>query len=266
MSVVAVPSALVEGFAATWTALAGGRWGTDDIAAGRLVWWEAPDGRVEALPDRMYGLAGATMQQVELRDLPPGVPVNLPPGVSAAEATVHSIGHQLVAGDRATAWASLRRVGRQGVRKARRTGCEVLAEVSDQDYLRVAAAKASRLDGRPPHPDLLPALRSVFGPAAVALVGVAVDGLVVSCVVTVSVEAYGMLIDGASDGSHWDRNPNNLAVWEAVGGLLDRGCERVDYGFSPPGAGDLRFKDHLGGREVPLYRVTRASERRRLPA
>lgn len=255
MTVVAVPAALVEGFAQTWTALAGGGWQSQQTDVGRLVWWTAPDGRREALPDRMYGLADATTAEISSADLPGDLPVNLPPGATAVGASVHCVGHQLVAADREAAWASLRRVGRQGVRKAQRTGCALVSDVTDADYLRVASAKAARLGGRPPHPGLLPALRGVFGPDALGVVGVAVDDVVISCVLWLAVDGYGMLVDGASDGTHWDRNPNNLAVWEAVAGLVSAGCGRVDYGFSPPGAGDLRFKDHMGGREVLLYRL-----------
>ena len=88
-----------------------------------------------------------------------------------------------------------------------------------------------------------------------ALTGAEVDGQVASAVLSVHVDGYGMLVDGASDRAHWDKNPNNLVVWTAVGALIDAGCARIDYGFSAPGAGDLRFKDHMGGREIALYRV-----------
>ena len=251
---VAVPAALLEGFTRVWTRLAGGRWDRLETPAGPLFVHEAGDGRRDALPDRMYGLAEARTGQLETAWLPAGVPINLPPGVTAPGSEPACLGHQLIASDRAQAWAGLRRVGRQGVHKAERSGCRVEG-ISDADYLRLAGLKAAALAGRPPHPGLLDALRAEFGRAAAGLTGVVVKGVAVAAVLHVAVDGYGMLVDGASDRAHWDKNPNNLAVWEAVASLVDAGCARVDYGFSPIGAGDARFKDHMGGREIVLHRV-----------
>ena len=99
------------------------------------------------------------------------------------------------------------------------------------------------------------ALREVFGVANVHLTGVRWEREPIAAVLSVTVEAYGMLIDGASDRAHWDKNPNNLAVWQAVSSHIKGGCSTVDYGFSPVGAGDARFKDHMGGRATPLHLV-----------
>jgi len=257
---VALPLALVEGFAAVWCRLSGGSWQSLQTAAGTVVVWTSPDGRSEALPDRMYGVAGTTMDRIDPADFPADLGINLPPGVTAEGAEVHAVGHQLVASDRDEAWASLRRVGRQGVLKARRTGC-VVSEITDAEYLDLAAAKAARFDAPAPPPDLVAALRQNFGSDHVGVAGVTVstpDGpAVASAVLWLRVGEYGMLVDGASERAHWDKNPNNLAVWTAIGGLIDSGCTRVDFGFSAPGAGDLRFKDHMGGREVALYRLQR---------
>jgi hypothetical protein len=251
---VALPLALIEGFAEVWSGLAGGGWERLETPVGQLVVWTGPEGRREALPDRMYGLVTSEIGCIDASVLPEGLAVNLPPGVSADGAAPHAVGHQLVAADRESAWGALRRVGRQGVLKARRLGCRV-APVEVANYLALASAKAERFGGRGPHPDLVGALRRVFGEEAVALTGAVVDGHVAAVVLSIHVEGYGMLVDGTSDRAHWDKNPNNLAVWAAVGALIDAGCGRIDYGFSAPGAGDLRFKDHMGGREVVLYRV-----------
>ena len=253
-SSVGVPISLIEGFAEVWTRLAGGSWDRHDTPVGKLVVWTSSDGRQEALPDRMYGLVPEAVGELDPSQLPAGLSVNLPPGVTAPGAALHAIGHQLLAEDRESAWGALRRVGRQGVLKARRLGCRV-CEVADTDYLTLAGLKAERFGGDGPHPALVQTLRDVFGEPAVSLTGAEVDGQVAAAVLAVHVDGYGMLVDGASDRAHWDKNPNNLVVWSAVGALIDAGCSRIDYGFSAPGAGDLRFKDHMGGREIALYRV-----------
>jgi hypothetical protein len=252
---VAVPRRLIEGFAETWTRLAGGRWDALDLGSGRLVRWWSPDGRAEALPDRMYGLAEATAGALDPGAVPPECPLNLPPGVVAEGAELHCLGHHLVARDRAQAWEQLRRVGRQGISKAQRTGCRVAADALDAEWHQLSSMKSEALGGRPPHPALIATLRDVFGADAVGLTVVRAEGAPAACVLWLCVDGYGMLVDGASDRRFWERNPNNLAVWEAVAGAIDRGARRVDFGFSPVGAGDARFKDHMGAREIPLYRL-----------
>ena len=255
MSEVAQPPlALLEGFAAVWTALAGGAWETLQGESARVVMWTSQAGQRASLPDRMYGLV-CERATPTMHGLPAGLAINLPPGVQTRDAELHAVGHQLKASSRESAWGALRRVGRQGVLKARRTGC-VVGELDAEAYHRIASLKAERLGGPPPHPGMLAELRNVFGHESVTLTGVMVEDSVAAAVLSVHVDGYGMLIDGSSDSAHWDKNPNNLAVWSAIGALVDAGCGWIDYGFSEPGAGDLRFKDHMGGREVPLYRVT----------
>ncbi len=253
-TLVVLPTALVEGFAEVWSRLEGGRWRAESTSVGRLVIWIAPDGSEEALPNRMYGMCEVQGPLVDASALPTDVSVNLPPGVRADGAALHAVGHHLVASSRDAAWTALRRVGRQGVNKARRLGCRT--GVLDADaYHALASAKATRLGGPAPDLALVSTLSEIFGPDHVGVCGVWVDGLPIASVLWVRVGAYGMLVDGASDGSHWDKNPNNLAVWTAIGDLIDRGCRHIDYGFSAPDAGDLRFKAHMGGREIPLYRL-----------
>ncbi|MCB9727910.1 MAG: GNAT family N-acetyltransferase [Deltaproteobacteria bacterium] len=250
-----MPRPLLEGFAEAWSRLAGGRWEGLALAGGWLVRWWAPDGRGEALPDRMYGVAEAVAAELDAEAFPPGCAVNLPPGVSAAGARLHCITHRLSTASVDQAWESLRRVGRQGVHKARRTGCVVDHALEPSEWFALSAAKSRALGGRAPHPELVATLLDVFGSDAVGLTGVRVGGQAAACVLWVLVEGYALLVDGASDRQVWDRNPNNLAVWEAVAAAIERGARHVDYGFSPPGAGDARFKDHMGGRELPLYRL-----------
>lgn len=149
-------------------------------------------------------------------------------------------------------WSALSRVGRQGVRRAEKAGCSVVA-LDDGAYHRLASAKAARLGGRAPHPALMSTMRDVFGAPNVGCSGVVVAGEAVASVLWLSVDGYGMLVDGASSGAHWDKNPNNLAVWAALKTLSARDCVLADYGFSPPDAGDLRFKKNMGGQPVGLY-------------
>lgn len=249
-----VPEGLIRGFATVWKALAGGVTEERECAAGRLMIWRSDGGDAIALPDRMYGLMEPTATSVEPGDVPPGLLVHLPPGVSTPNAEPHCLGHSMYAMNVDEAWSSLRRVGRQGVDKARRMGCRVDA-LTDEEYLSLASLKAQALGGRDPAPGLPHALRATFGADHVHLTGIRHEGAPVAAVLAVQVGGFGMLIDGASDREHWDKNPNNLAVWQAVSALVTAGCERVDYGFSPVGAGDARFKDHMGGRATPLYCV-----------
>ena len=214
-----------------------------------LVIWRSPSGDAQALPDRMYGLLDPAAAEISGAGFPPGIPVNLPPGIKVAGGAPHCVGHHMSAANVEEAWSALRRVGRQGIDKARRNGCRADA-IDDHEYLRLATVKATALAGRPPHRGLLDALRSVYGPERVHLSGVRYGGEAIAAVLAVSVDSYVMLVDGASDRAHWDKNPNNLAVWEAVASRVADGCSHVDYGFSPVGAGDARFKDHMGGRAV----------------
>ncbi len=247
-----IPDELIRGFATVWKTLAGGVTEERECAAGRLMIWRSAGGDAVALPDRMYGLMSPTQVSVKPGDVPSGLLVHLPPGVSTPGEEPHCLGHALQAATIEEAWAALRRVGRQGVDKARRMGCRV-DSLTDQEYLELASIKAEALGGRAPASGLPNALRDTFGSDQVHLTGVRHEGVPVAAVLAVRVDGFGMLIDGASDRDHWDKNPNNLAVWQAVSTLVVSGCHRVDYGFSPVGAGDARFKDHMGGRAVPLY-------------
>jgi hypothetical protein len=251
------PEALVKGFAEVWRTLAGGRIEERICAAGRLVIWHGDQGESLALPDRMYGLLDPAGAEVSADVIPSGVVVNLPPGVSVVGAQPHCLGHHLVAESISDAWDCLRRVGRQGIDKARRMGCRADV-IGDDEYLGLARLKAEALGGRAPHPGLVEALRSTYGNERVSLRGVRFEGEAVAAVLTVRIDGYGMLVDGASDRGHWDKNPNNLAVWDALSTLIGGGARHIDYGFSPVGAGDARFKDHMGGRAVSLYQVTGA--------
>jgi hypothetical protein len=251
------PEALIRGFGEVWCALAGGRIEERSSEIGQLVIWHGDAGEALALPDRMYGLLAPTGSEVSAQDVPTGLTVNLPPGVALAEAAPHCLGHHLDAETVPDAWEALRRVGRQGVDKARRMGCRA-DEISNEEYLRLATLKAEALGGRAPHPGLVGALRSTYGSGQVSLRGVRFEGDAVAAVLALRVDGYAMLVDGASDRGHWDKNPNNLAVWDALATLIGGGARHVDYGFSPVGAGDARFKDHMGGRAVSLYQVTGA--------
>ena len=144
-------------------------------------------------------------------------------------------------------------MGRQGVKKAERAGCRTDA-LGDEAFFRLATLKSEALGAPPPEPKLIGQLRAVFGDAF-GTTGIFLDAQAVAAVSWVVVEGYALLIDGVSDRRFWSCNPNNLAVWRSIEAVAARGAELIDYGFSPVGSGDGRFKDHMGGRAVPLYQV-----------
>lgn len=248
-----VPFGLVDGFARTWEQLRGGQIYRRQLSFGTLVSWTGPSGIHEALPDRMYGIADANIDTWNLQELQ-GVSVNLPPGMTVSGAVPRCETHLLQPRDLAHAWSSLKRVGRQGVRKAEASACAP-GPVCDADYLRLCRDKNERLQSPPPSPKFLQALREGVGVANVGVWGVFFEGAAIAVVLYVIVDGYAMLVDGASDASHWPKNPNNLALWSTVEQLVARQAHVIDYGFSPVGAGDRRFKHHMGGTAIGLYRL-----------
>ncbi len=233
-------------------------------------------GRLEALPDRLYGFVPAPVGPaldldalwLALRRTFGGrfSVVLPPPALAAAQYEADKLGRYrshrtflLEAGSVEEAWRRLARVGRQGVRKAQREGVRV--EWRDDDlawarYLQLHVAKAVRR--RAPawsrHDTVL--LREVFGDSLRLVLGVHA-GRVVSGVVLVVYDDYALFVDNASDPAAWALNPNNLVVWSAVERVVRDGVRLVDYGFSAKGeAGTARFKEHMGGVEVAVYAVT----------
>ncbi len=248
-----VPRALIEAYGQVWVALHGGRVEALDVGFGRCYVWYGPRGEREALPGRMYGLTGTTAKYIDATALPAGVTVHLPPGVSADGAVSELVTHVLSFEDLGQAWEALRRVGRQGVKKAERAGC-CAEPLSDEAFHQLACLKSEAHGAPPADPRLSELLRATFGDAF-GVTGILLEGTPVAAVSWVVVERYAMFMEGVSDRRFWGCNPNNLAVWRAIEDVAARGASWIDYGFSPTGSGDGRFKDHMGGRSVPLYRV-----------
>jgi hypothetical protein len=246
------PTRLLSTLAKAWAGVAGGSVHILSCPAGDCVLWESPDGSREALPNRLYGVGDRLLEEVTSDAFPPDLAVNLPPGMTLAGAQPTCVTHVMVFSDLEQAWSSLRRVGRQGVEKAERLGCTT-RKLSHAEYLRLAGLKAIAHGSPPMQISFLQAMQGHFE-EQMGVIGVVFDGEPVAGILWVCVEGYGLLVDGASDRNHWDKNPNNLAVWAAITELCGHGARSIDYGFSPVGAGDSQFKDHMGGRRVELYR------------
>ena len=223
--------------------------------SGTLVLWSENGGVEIGLPDRMYGLADFPRDRFT-EGLPEKTRLNLPPGVVSEHGIIQCETHLMRVEGSESAWQQVKRVGRQGVRKAERLGC-VVAEVEDTSYLTLSHSKSKRM-GSPAMPaELLPLLRCEFGSANVGSTGVLFNDEAIAAVVWVVADGYALLIDGASSQKHWDKNPNNLAVWTAIECVISRGADIIDFGFSPIGSGDAQFKKHMGGTAVPLFAVER---------
>ena len=248
-----VPLRLLEGYGRVWVALHGGQIHQYPLSQGVCLVWTSQDGRRQALPDRMYGVGGAAVESISLDEMPAGIPVNLPPGAQSGHGAPTCVTHRMDVSDVGAAWERLKRVGRQGVKKAERTGCQVDV-VSDDAYHRLACLKADALGTPPPPASMIGAIREEFG-EQLGLTAVVFQGQPIAIVSWIEVDGYGLLLDGASDRAHWDKNPNNLAVWSAIESLMARGVRCVDFGFSPVGSGDAQFKAHMGGQAIDLYQV-----------
>jgi hypothetical protein len=248
-----VPLELVEGVAKVWVGLRGGRYRKVSCGPGTLVLWGDAEGEEQGLPDRMYGLADYTKSEFD-EAWPPNCRINLPPGVRSPEGRIACETHLMLAASVEEAWSRLKRVGRQGVRKAESLGCQA-GHMNDDDYLTLNHSKNMRL-GSPKAPqEFVPLLREHVGEENVGITGVWFEGEPIASVLWACVNGYGILIDGASEQHHWSKNPNNLAVWTATKELVLRGAAVVDFGFSPIDSGDALFKKHLGGTCVPLFQL-----------
>jgi hypothetical protein len=248
-----VPLELVEGFAKVWVGLRGGGYRKVSYGPGTLVLWSDEEGREKGLPDRMYGLADYTKAEFE-EVWPDGCQINLPPGVRSSKGHITCETHLMLADSVEEAWSQLKRVGRQGVRKAESLGCTA-GRMSEDDYLTLNHSKNTRLSSPKAPKEFVPLLREHVGEENVGISGVWFEGEPIASVLWASVNGYGILIDGASEKYHWPKNPNNLAVWTATKELISRGAAVVDFGFSPVDSGDALFKKHLGGTCVPLFQL-----------
>jgi hypothetical protein len=252
--------------------------GTSGSSEGVLLGWIVGvewGGRLDALPERMYGFVPAVAgQPVDLDHLyaqlrkefggkftvnfPPTslgctYVVSLRPNFSRYHANDTFV---LRASTEVEAWELVPRVGRQGVRKAEREGVEVSLATDGGAWMRYLGLHVSK-NARRHAPVLsrldLDSLRENFG-NRLGLVVASRGNVPLAAVAFVVDGAYGVLVDNASQPEHWHLNPNNLAVWEAVRECIRRGAKVVDFGFSAvDDEGGARFKEHMGASRCPVY-------------
>ncbi|NUN16017.1 MAG: GNAT family N-acetyltransferase [Myxococcales bacterium] len=248
---------------------------------GRAIAWiiaNVYNGRIDALPDRMYGLVRPklpTPLDVDLlyrglRTFAGGTfRVHLPPAELSGpyvagdkNKLARYVAHDtfvLRARTEEEAWAKVERVGRQGVKKAEKEGVEVDVSADPMTlirYLSLNVAKSSRVGSPPFNRSILDRLQKLFGPRLqVALARIGKEA--VAAVLFVMDGPYAMLIDNASKPEFWHLNPNNLAVWSAIKTCITQGVTVVDYGFSDKGdEGAARFKTHMGAEKLVTYMTT----------
>ncbi|MBI5479352.1 MAG: GNAT family N-acetyltransferase [Deltaproteobacteria bacterium] len=224
----------------------------------------------EALPERFYGLLpdeGATLDLDALRAAlaRSGVTsrVQCAPGgdYRAADLSAfHRLDTYLVAAASPDqAYQGMARVGRQGVRKAERSGVTVARRplaAALAAFHALHAAKCER-HGSPVMPEtLFGRIADAFGERAEVFLAEH-GGRPVAAALVVREGAYAIFADGSSLAEAWRVCPNNLTVWTAARSCLERGARLLDYGITLPGdAGGHRFKAHLGGVRTPVYEVT----------
>jgi hypothetical protein len=279
-----VPAALLDGYA---------RFCTDRFAkasrvtlaleteAGELLGWvlgvEA-FGRLDALPDRMYGFVRAgSPAPIDLdgvwkalrREYGGKFNLFMPPealsgpvcaSVKGKVARYHAHDTFLMhCADVDAAWSGVERVGRQGVAKAEREGVRVSMATDGAAFMRylgLHVAKSSRLGSPAMRRQDIDLLRTLFGPN-LGLSLALVEDRPIAAVLFLTMGSYAMLIDNASLPEHWHLNPNNLVVWKAVEECITRGATTVDFGFSTAeDEGARRFKAHMGARPHPVFLVT----------
>lgn len=244
---------------------------------GLYGWMVSSQGNPEALPGRMYGFLGAqgspnldldTLYKDLRREFGGTWRVHLPPmdvgpvyessyrgtlGRYESHSTFLMRGK--VEGD---FWNCLKRVGRQGVEKARKAGIVVkegFSGAQGMHFLSLNVHKSTRVKAPVMSREELTRLQSVFGDGLELHVGFH-EGRPVSAVLSLLVGSYGLLIDNSSHEDAWESNPNNLVVWEAIAGLARKGARLVDMGFSSPEQkGAARFKVHMGGTQAICYTV-----------
>jgi len=244
------------------------------VEADRAVAWVCgtaarEGGRLEALPERFYGLLPEPGEIVDLDGLratlrATGASAEIVcaprgPYRAADLGAYHRLDTFLVSGVGADElFGRLARVGRQGVRRAERAGVTVRGlelGAAVEEYHALYARKCAR-HGAAARP------RAFFDRLAVAFGGDAQvfladhEGAPVAAALVVRVGGYAIFADGSSREDAWDLCPNNFVVWHAGRACLRAGARLLDYGLSSVDVeGDARFKTHLGGTRTPVYVV-----------
>jgi serine/alanine adding enzyme len=212
---------------------------------------------VQGLVARAIEVAkSSNIDLLEMRSRTP-MPVDLP--VSHRKITVV---RDLVAGDSARVWESLRAKVRSQVRRPQKEGIEVRFG-PDQvgPFFRVFSQHMRDL-GTPTQPRrLFDALAEVF-PADVWF-GCAYDGarpIAAGCGFRWNGEFE--MTWAASLARYNAVAPNMLLYWAFIERAAEQGLEVFNFGRCSPGSGTHRFKQQWGGRDVPLWWYQHAAGQR----
>lgn len=235
------------------------------------------DGRLEALPDRGYGvLLPVNGPAVDLDDLFRALRflaggtfrATLAP-VDTARLTVaasHNLerfrSHDIHVIEAASPEAAAEQLGKEPrnlLRKAERDGLKLTSGrdgAAMMRYLGLQVTRSARLGGPPLARVDVERLRAAFGDDVWVVVGTSA-GAPVAAALVVRVGAWATILDTAAlPQAFW--GPEHTGVlWEAVRQALAAGARRVDLG--PLASDDVagrRVKEQLGGRRATVYGVT----------
>jgi len=250
----------------------------EGVTLGWFIGLRRGTGRIEALPDRMYGFIPSTaVLPVDLdqvykllrREWGGSFRVNFPPqalgcvykGTFRGTTDRYHLSDTFLVSttDEEAARGGIRRVARQALRKAERGPLEVRSRGGASEWMQflgLHVAKSARHGSPAMGRGEIRALQEVFH-EGLGLHLASLEGRPVAAVVHVRMGSYALMLDNASLPEHWGLNPNNLVVWNAMRDLIRGGVEIIDLGFSArDDEGGSRFKKHMGGETCPLFSVT----------
>ena len=245
---------------------------------GWLVGVRRGTGRIDSLPDRMYGFIHANgagpidldgVYKLLRREWGGSFRTNFPALALGGEYEGSHRGRVdryhlsdtflLAPESEDAARSAIRRVARQALQKAERGPLEVRSSGGASDWMQflgLHVAKSARRGSPAMGRAEIRALQEVFG-EGLGLHLATLEGRPVAAVVHVRMGAYAMMLDNASLPEHWGLNPNNLVVWTAMRDRVREGVKLIDLGFSArEDAGGHRFKEHMGGERTAVYSVT----------
>ena len=177
-----------------------------------------------------------------------------PTGHPSLRAYARYVNYDLPLSNAADVWSRrLRGRGRTGVRKAEKWGltCVRGHDLLDEFY-ELMAISMRRL-GAPVHAKAFYRnILQVFGPAANLLV-VRDRELAVACLLLIRHGSRMYHLAGGSRASHWQMQPNNLGMWEAIKSACEEGMQAFDFGRSLEGSGTAAFKEQWGSTPVTLH-------------
>ena len=246
------------------------------VPAGYLVGLDV-DGRLDALPDRVYGLLRPKDAPVlhldqlhsALRFMAGGsFRVNLAPAgptelaVSKNHVLDRFRSHEsfvFTAETEEAVWDSMPKDGRLAIRRAERDGISISQSTDGgalMRYLGLHVARSARLGGPGMTRQELDLLRDVFG-LQMRLVVAAKDRTPVAGMLFVIEGPYALVLDMAAVPQHWQGPAQSLVAWEALRAAIESDVRTFDCGFAlTEDTGTRRFWEQLGARRVPLYGVT----------